>query len=199
MYRRIERSLIRYERGLLGRPHVGLADRLHQRHARAVDVQEAVAGPVLVLAMKQLGHVLLEVDARDGYGLLAAVSLDHEPAAGCDRLVVLGDLIPLHQVGVGVVLAVELRIRRDIAVQGQPGRDDDLDRSAVDDREHAGHSQADLTHIRVRLGVLISGAARAEHLALGQELSVNLQPNDRLVLHITKTPPALNAAAQAPR
>ena len=61
----------------------------------------------------ELGRVLLEVHAVDAHVA--------ELAAAAQRLVVLGDLVALGQVGIEVVLAVEDRARRELAARA-PGR-----------------------------------------------------------------------------
>jgi hypothetical protein len=66
----------------------------------------------------QLPGVFLEVGAGDA-DLLAA--LDFDPALARERQVVLRDLVVLGQVGVEVVLPVELRVRRDRAVERERG------------------------------------------------------------------------------
>ena len=48
-----------------------------------------------------------------------ALDLDLEPAVRGQRQVVLRDLVALQQVRVGVVLAVELGVLRDLAVEGE--------------------------------------------------------------------------------
>ena len=53
----------------------------------------------------------------------------------------------------------------------------------VDCRQYAGHTQADGADVCIGWGVGIIRAAGAEHLALGQQLSMHLQPDDNLVVH----------------
>ena len=136
----------------------------------------AVAGDVL-----ELGHILFQVDALDADACCVAVELDIEVAVEGDGVLVLGDLVALHEVGVGVVLAVEAGGVGDGAVEGQAGGDGVLDGTAVDDGEDAGHAQADGADVGVGRRALVARAARAEHLALGEELDVDFQPYDGLI------------------
>ena len=105
--------------GLVGAADHGLRDDLHQRRARPVEVDERV--PVAVV---QLAHVLLEVDAgeRDRPVLAHDVArragqLDLDLAPPAERLVVLGDLVVLGRVRVEVVLPVPLADGRDLAAE----------------------------------------------------------------------------------
>ena len=93
--------------------------------------------------MEQLGYILLQVDAGDADPPCSAVNLDGHPAVLGDGLVVLGDLVPFHEIGIGVVLAIELGVLGDGAVQGQAGHHHEFYRLSVDDRKHTGHTQAD--------------------------------------------------------
>ena len=153
---------------LFRRADVRLRDDLHQRHAGAVHVDEAVrlAGRWVGL-VQQAGRVLFQVHAGDADALRLAVDLDLQPAVHADRQVVLRDLVALHQVGVVVVLAVELGLGGDRAVERQPGHDRQLDGLAVDDRQHAGHAQAD----RVDVGV-------------GGDSSVGLEQEQNILLRV---------------
>jgi hypothetical protein len=121
-------------------------------------------------------------DARDPDALADAVHLDLQPAVAGERQVVLRYLVALHQVGVGVVLAVELGVLRDLAVEGQRGHDGVLDGLLVDGGQDTGHAQADGTDVGVGGGGGVVGAAATEHLAAGGELRVHLHADDGLVL-----------------
>ena len=167
---------------LLGRPEVRLAHDLHQRRPRTVQVDQAVVLARVVAAMQQLGRILFEMHPHDSSPLSLAIQVDLQPAVAGDRQVVLRDLIALDQVGVGVVLPIELVALVDGAIQGQTGEDRGIDSRLVDHRQHAGHPHADRADPRVGRRRLIVGGAVAEHLAAGQELCVDLEADDRLVL-----------------
>ena len=110
-----------------------------------------------------------------------AVDLNVEVTVDAQRQVVLGYLVPLHEVGIGVVLAVELGVFGDFAVQRQAGADGVVHGFAVDDRQHAGHAEADGADVGVGPGVGVVGGAAAEHLAAGAELDVGFQADDGAV------------------
>ena len=131
--------------------------------------------------MGQAGGVFFQVDAGDANASRCAVHLDVKVAVNAERQVVLGDLVPLHQVGVGVVLAVELGELGDLAVEGQAGADGVVHGLAVDDGQDAGHAQADGADVGVGPGVRVVGGAAAEHFALRAELDVGFEANDGAV------------------
>ena len=102
--------------GVGGRAQVGLGHDLQQRRPAAVEVDPRALGARAAPAradVDELGGVLLEVRAGDAHLELPAVRQQHGDAAGdAQRLVVLGDLVRLREVGIEVVLAVELRVPR---------------------------------------------------------------------------------------
>ena len=182
LQRRAELAQVRG--GLLGRAHVGFAHALHQRHARAVVVDQRVVGlvdPARRAAVRRLARVLLHVHARDADPPRLAVDVDVQVPADADRQVVLADLEVLRHVGIEVVLPVEQRVRRDRAVEREPDLDDRRDRLGVGDRQRARMAQADRTDVGVGL-VAERVAAAAEHLRARGELDVALQPDDGLQL-----------------
>ena len=162
--------------GLLGRAHVGLGDDLDQRGAAAIEVDDRGLGPVDAPAgarVHELGRVLLEVHAMDAHV--------PQPPAPAQRLVVLGDLVVLGVVGIEVVLAVEDRPRRQLAVQREPDEQAVVDRLGVGHRQRARQAEAHLAGVRV--GRRAEGQlAAAEHLRPRAELDVDLQADDGLVV-----------------
>ncbi len=82
----------------------------------------------------------LQMHPLDAYPLLLAIYHEVKPAITADRGVVLGNLVSFHQVGVVVVLAVELGGHGDGAVQRQGGHDGIFYRLFVDGRKHSGHT-----------------------------------------------------------
>ena len=97
---RLRQTGVRLGRGA----QVGSADDLDQRRADSVEVDEAA-----LVRVHALAGVLLEVDALE---LAVAIAVDGNATADAERLVELADLVALRQVGIEVVLAVELRDRR---------------------------------------------------------------------------------------
>ena len=107
---------------------------------------------------------------------------DVQPSVDSERLLVLGDLIALGQVGVEVVLAGEDAGGLDAAVQRQRRPHGVGDGDLVDDRQGAGEPEADFAHRGVGCGFGGSDdGAAAEHLGAGLELGVDLQPDDGFV------------------
>ena len=109
-----------------------------------------------------------------------AVDLDVEMPVVTHRDIELGDLVVLGKVGVEIVLPVEHRSLRDLAIQGQPDRHDRLDRDPVGHREGAGEPETCGADPRVGLA---AGCAAAEHLRGRHQLDVDLDPDDRLPAH----------------
>ena len=172
-----------------GAAQVGLGDDLDQRRAAAVEVDQRGAGAVDAARLADVDHlrrVLLEVGAVDAHVA--------EPAGAGDRNVVLADLVGLRAVGIEVVLAVEDRARRDLALQRRGDLQRVVDRLLVDHRQHARMGEADRAGVDV--GLVAEGElAAAEHLRPGRQLDVDLQPDHRLQLS-HRGPP--RAAASKP-
>ena len=155
---------------------VGLGDDLDQRRAAAVEVDERGAGavdPARLGDVDQLRRVLLEVDAVDPHVA--------EPARGRQRQVVLADLVGLRVVGIEVVLAVEDRARRELALEREA-------RSAARRSPPARWSPAACPGWARQIGqvcivrlVAEGELAAAEHLRPRPQLDVDLEPDDRLV------------------
>src|SRR6202012_438985 len=91
----------------------------------------------------RLRRVLLEVGAGDA-------DLAELPFAA-DRDVVLTDLVGLRVVGIEVVLAVEDRARRDLALERDPDLQRGADRLFVGDGQDARVGEADRAGVDVRL------------------------------------------------
>ena len=177
---------------LLCGAQVGLADDLDERRAGAVQVDLGASAAVHVLA-----RVLFEMDAGQAYpsGPAFGQRNGHRAAAAEGRFV-LADLIALGQVGIEVVLASEDRAVRDRAAERLARLDRHLHHLAVERRQGPGQAQADRAHLRVRRRAE-GGGAGAEDLALGQELGVDFESDDRLVIgdgHVVRPPPRAGAA-----
>ena len=72
----------------------------------------------------------------------AAAGLEFQAAIQGQRKVVLGNLVAFHQVRIGVVLPVELRVFRNAATQGEAGHDGVFDGLTVDHRQGARKPEA---------------------------------------------------------
>ena len=114
---------------------------------------------------------------------IVAVRRRHrQVAARAERLVVLGDLVRLRQVGIEVVLAVEHRPVGDRAAEREPELDRLLDRRPVRHRQRAREGEADRAGLRVRPAAEAVRAA-AEHLRPRLQLHVDLEADHRLPGH----------------
>ena len=130
--------------------------------------------------MDVLRGVLLEVEARDADPDLAFRSRDVEVASEADRLVVLGDLIPLRKVGVEVVLPGEDRPLGDVAIERKPCHHPELNGLLVGNRKGARVPEAYRAGVAVR-GLAVRHPAPTEHLCRGRQVDVKLEPYYRLI------------------
>ena len=175
------------QRDDLARAHDRLGDDLDERDAGAVVVDERVVGAVDATGraadVQRLAGVLLHVGALDvdAHGLRPVGALDDDvgPALEGDRLVVLRRLEVLRHVRVEVVLPGEPAPLRDLAVERQPDPDRRLHRDRVDDGHRPGQPQAGRAGLGVGLGAELRRAA-AEHLRVGVQLDVHLEPEGRV-------------------
>ena len=145
-----ELELLRIAAGLFGGPDDRLGDDLHQRRARAVEVDEADLPAVGVGPVDELGGVLLEMRAGDPDRERPVRGVDGQAAPRCQRQVVLADLVALGQVRVEVVLAVPAGGRRGRRLDRGAGREDMLHGSPIDRRQGARQAEADRADVRVR-------------------------------------------------
>ena len=164
---------------------VRLADALHQRHARAVEIDQRrrrAREPAVRARVRRLARVLFDVDARQpALAARAVVEPVAHHAALRERHVVLRDLVILGHVGIEIVLAVELRVRGDLRAEREPRANHVLERLRVGHGQRARQRETHRAHVRVRLAAERVGAT-AEHLRLGLELDMALDPDNRFVL-----------------
>ena len=169
---------------LLRRADLRLADGLHERHARPVEIHEARLRGLERPLVHELADVLLEVQPLDADGARRAVGqIDLEPALARQRLLVLGDLEILRHVRVVVVLAREATREVDAAVERERGAHAVFDRAAVDHRQRARHALAHGTRLRVRRRAE-RRRTTAEHLGARGELGVDFEPDDDVPLRL---------------
>ena len=173
------------------RAQVGLGHDLDQRRAAAVEVHDARLGAVDAAGaalVHQLRRVLLHVHAVDAHVA--------EVARGPQRNVVLADLVALRQVRIEVVLAVEDRARRDLAVERHRDHQREVHRLGVRHRQRARMAEADRAGVRVRL-VAEGERAAAEHLGLRPQLDVDLDADDGLVVRPDRDPLEARCSSRA--
>src|SRR5262249_2049152 len=106
--------------GLLGGAQIRLRHDLHERHARAVEVDEGRSGMPVV---QRFSGVLFKMQPLDPdlHGL-AVGQIDDDLALAHERRFVLADLIALRQIGIKVVLAVDTDFRLIRALSPRPVR-----------------------------------------------------------------------------
>ena len=163
--------------GLLRRAQVRLRHDLHQRHARAVEIDGAHVG---MLVVQRFAGVLLQMQPLDADGDgLAVRHRHHDLALAHDRRFVLADLIALRQIGIEIVLPVEHRSLIDLGVQAQAGADRLADAFLVDHRQHAGHRGIDQRDVAVGLAAEF-GRGAGKQLRVRGDLGVHLHADDDL-------------------
>ncbi len=161
------------------RAKIRLADDLHQGNAGAIEIDQADL-PGAIGFVQEPPRILLDMNASDAGASGLPVHLERQCTVHAKGKVVLGDLIALGKVWVHIVLAVELAVVRQRALECQARSQDGLDRGPVDDRQCPRQSQAHRTHMGVGFGVGVIGGTAAIHLAPGQDLSMDLEPNNGL-------------------
>ncbi len=168
--------------GLIGRAQIGTADHLDQRHATAVHIDEPHAALRVVFG---LAGVFFHMHLVDVDATICAVRQRHvEPAAPADRLIVLGDLVALGQIGIEVVLAVEKAFRLNFSAMHRRRQQHGLfDHGPIEDGQRAWLAGAHRADIGVGQRPPAIGRAGAEDLALGVELDVDFETDDRFVRH----------------
>ena len=126
--------------------------------------------------------VFLQMDAPDAHALGCAIfQVDFQLAIFTKGQLVLADLVSFGQIWISVIFARKDRTFIDAAIERKARHDDVFNGLLVDHRKHAGHAEADRAHMRVGVGTGVIGTAAAEHLALGNELAMNLEADDGLV------------------
>ena len=119
---------------LLRGAQIWFRDDFHERQARPVDVDKAIALAHLSCHMLRPGRVLFKMDACYSYPLRLAFDVDIQPSVPAEGKVVLGNLIALHEVRIVVILPVKLGLSRNPAVKGKARHDCQFDGAPVDHR-----------------------------------------------------------------
>ena len=165
-----------------GRTHVGPRDDLHQRDARAVEID---IGHRRMLVVHQLARVLLDMDALDadrlGAALVLLVEQDLDLALADQRVVELADLIALRQIGVEIILAVEPRPVLICASSAMPVRTAWRMHSRFGTGSMPGIAASTRLTCAVRLGAE-RGRGAGEQLGVGGDLGVDLEADHDLPL-----------------
>ena len=105
------------------RAQIGFADNLSQSNTGAVVIHQGVSGASEAIAtgMHKLAGVFFHVKTLDTnflqIGVFALLGHFHlDPAVFSNRFVVLGDLVVLRQIGVKILLAIELAVFSNVQV-----------------------------------------------------------------------------------
>ena len=165
--------------GVGRRPQIGFGHDLDQRHAAAVEVEigaprsrrspRAATCPASssmwtrVMPTRRRGRRAVELDARRRWRAAGRTGRSDSPSAGRDRS-----------------SSCARRSTRGWTRQpsASAARDRQLHGSAVQHRQRAGQAEADRADVRVRRRAERASAA-AEDLGGGQQLRVDLEPDDR--------------------
>ena len=160
-------------RGFARTSEVGLADDLHEGHARAVEIDVTQVGIVTGFVMDRLAGFFLEMDPPkpDETGSIFPLRFSMPPyrEMGFARPVVLRDLVALGQVRIEVILAGKGTGFGNVTLNGQRHANGVFDGAAVQYGQDAGHAQADGTHAGIGLPTEGHGAS-TEDLRVRQEL-----------------------------
>lgn len=131
--------------------------------------------------MKQLACIFFHVNPRNPKLPMPATKLHWEVQIDIPLLgngdVKLGNLVPLGEVRVEILLAIKLGRHRDLAVEGEPQLDGALDHLLVQNRQRPRVAHAGGADGAVGLGT-VAVRAGAERLRDGGELDVGLDPDD---------------------
>ena len=122
----------------------------------------------------QSGYVLLHVYAVDADSV-RRIGRQVDIAVVADRLVVLRNLVPLHQVGVHVLLSVKLGYVGDLTVERETDLDGVLNGAFINDRQSPRQCHGNGIDDRVGFLSLVSRAGVREHLGSGVQLHMCLQ------------------------
>src|SRR5439155_8553233 len=141
-------------------------------------------------------RVLLEVSAHDPDLDAALGRRQRDRPVHAERLVVLGDLVALRQVGVEVVLAVEDGPAGDVTAERVAEQDRHLDRALVRHWQSPRMREADRARARVLRREVLELAA-AEHLRPRLQVDVDLEPDDRLPAHASLGGTKSNSSARS--
>src|SRR5262249_57657258 len=101
--------------------NVRLRDDFGERRATTVVVDVRLGGGLRKTLVQVFCRVILEMEPGDADALLRARYVDVEPTPGCERKLVLRDLVALGEVGVEIVFAREARTLFDAALATERG------------------------------------------------------------------------------
>ena len=168
---------------------IRLGHDLNQRHTAAVVVHKGVA-----VAVHQLARILFDMDVVQPD---AATGGQLHIAFHTQRVVQLGDLIRLRQIGIHIVFAIHLGDMADAAVGDQPRFDGITHHLMIQLGQCAGQADADGAAVGVGFAAEFGGAA-AENLGFGGQLDMGFQTGNQFVFSHSDTPPSTGRRFAAP-
>ena len=170
---------------LLGRAQIRLGDDFQQRRPGPIEVDTR---QTLEILMQRLASVFFQMSASDADHLAdALIQINGQLTLLHDGQFVLADLIALGQIGIKIILAGKDRAAGDFGTDSQAEHCRHAHRLPVQHGQHARHPQIDGASLRIRLGA-VSGGRPGENLALGGELGVDFQPDNRFPFHHVERP-----------
>ena len=166
--------------GLTRRTQIRLGHDFEQGNPRTVKVDP---GRVVKSLVQRLAGILLEMGPGDTDDLFAAIlKLNGNPSGPDDRQLILADLIALGQIRIEIIFARKHRPRRYLGGDGKAEHHRHAYRLAVENGQHPRVTEID------RAGVDIGfctkgGGGTGENLAPRQQLSMNLESDNRFPVH----------------
>ena len=108
--------------------------------------------------MYQLAGIFFHMDTGNADAFFLTVDTNINMPAQTYRLIPLGNLVILRQIGIEVILAVHLIEFLNVAVQRQTGTDCKFNDPFVQYRQGAGHAQADRAYMGIGFRAEFRGA-----------------------------------------
>src|SRR5215470_16247527 len=130
--------------------------------------------------MQQACCIFFEMDARDADALCLAFELNREITIPAQRNIVLRDLVALHQIGIRVVLAVELRVLRNRTVEGQGCHNRISDSLLIDYGQYTRHPHTDGAYVRIWRNQGKVRAKTKKKFAFRQKPAVHFKSDEKL-------------------
>ncbi len=160
--------------------HVRLRNYFQKRHPGAVKVNQRTRA---VFQMGQFSGVFFHMNSADtNTPSLARIQINIQPTVGRQRQFILADLIGFRQIGIEVVFTGKDILGLDGTVEGQRDPHGKFHSPAVDDRQHAGHTQTYRTNGRIRWRFdTIYNPTAAKHLRFGHHFGVDFQADNRFI------------------
>src|SRR5262249_54541321 len=99
------------------RTDIRFADDFNQRHTASIEIEIGISARIRKTFVKRFAGILFHVDSLNADFLHSPVHGDLNKTMPRQRPIVLGDLIPLWEVRIEIILTSPLRFRIDRAIQ----------------------------------------------------------------------------------